>query len=457
MNAVFILSGLGIFSLLAEIVNIKKTLFIVVLTGLAAAILVSLNGWNTPSSYYNDMLFFDHSAIAFSVVLAAIVFLWLLFSKNYIEETGHVTEHFALILFCLTGAVFMVSYHNMVMLFLGIETLSISLYILAGSRMKDILSNEAAFKYFIMGAFATGFLLFGIALIYGATGSFHLEAIRNVIASGDFAFSGLLYTGIAMILIGLAFKVSAAPFHFWTPDVYQGSPTLVTAFMSTIVKIAAFASFFRLFSVCFASVTPKWVSIIEALTILTLVISNVTAVYQQNVKRLLAYSSIAHAGYLLITLITINTTSTSVILYYLSAYAVATLGTFAVLYSITKDNGQETIDSFRGLAKSQPFLVLIMTLSLLSLAGIPPLPGFFAKYMIFSLALQNGYTWLVLLAIGTSLVGVYYYFRIVIAMFSSGDQATTISMTLSQKVMITILVVLNITLGLLPGWLISLV
>lgn len=455
MNAVFILSGLGILSLLAEIFNVRKVLFPIVMAGLAAAVVVLMVEWNTASSYYNDMLFFDNFAIAFGVMLSVAAILWFLMSKRYLEDNPHITEHFALALFALIGAVFMASYHNMVMLFLGIEILSVSLYVLAGSRMKDILSNEASFKYFIMGAFATGFLLFGIALVYGATGSFKLQEIRNVVAAGSFQFSELLYTGIIMILVGLAFKVSAAPFHFWTPDVYHGSPTAVTAFMSTIVKIAAFAAFFRLFSTCFSPVSGLWTGIIYGLSGLTLIIGNFTAIYQRSVKRLLAYSSIAHAGYLLIGLLSINTISNGTVLYYLAAYTVSTLGAFSVLFYITKENGSDDPDQFRGLAKSQPLLAFVMTTSVLSLAGIPPLAGFFAKYMILVQLVHNGHTTLLILAIAASLIAVGYYFRIIGTMFSPAE-GHPMKITASAKVLMTLLVLLNIILSLFPGWLIAL-
>lgn len=453
MNAVFILSGLGIFSLLTEIFNLRKILFPVVVAGLIAASVFPLMDWNTARTYYNDMLLFDNYAISFSILLSVVALLWFTMSKDYLQNNTHVTDHFALLLFALVGAVFMVSYHNMVMLFLGIETLSVSLYVLAGSRMKDILSNEAGFKYFLMGAFATGFLLFGIALIYGSTGSFHLIEIKKAMISGNFEFEALLYTGILMVLVGLAFKISAAPFHFWVPDVYQGSPTVVTAFMSTIVKIAAFAAFFRLFYICFSSVADRWTDVVLVITVITLVVSNITAVYQKNVKRMLAYSSVAHAGYLLIALVTMNDASHGMILYYLAAYSAATLGAFAVLHCIEKENNQATVDAFDGMAKQSPFLTFTMSVSLLSLAGIPPLAGFFAKYMIFTQALQQGYMGLVILAICASLVGVYYYFQLVIAMYFKEGAAVRVHVTLFMKFLLILLTLISFMLGIFPGWL----
>src|SRR5687768_11813563 len=291
MNAVYLLSGLGFISLLSEIFNFRRILFPIVLTGLAACSVLLVLDWNSSISYFSNMLTFDNYAIAFSVAISIIALLWFMMSKDYFENNTHVTDHFALVLFSLVGAVFMVSFSNLAMLFLGIEILSISLYILAGSKMNDLFSNEASFKYFLMGSFATGFLLFGIALIYGVTASFELQVIASKISEGTGERTSWLYMGILMLIVGLAFKISAVPFHFWAPDVYEGSPTVVTAFMSTIVKIAAFAGFYRLFATCFASVSHEWVNIVQVIAVLTLLVSNITAVYQNSVKRMLAFSS----------------------------------------------------------------------------------------------------------------------------------------------------------------------
>lgn len=458
MNAVYILSGLGIFSLLSEIFNFRRILFPVVLLGLLASALLLILDWNSSVSYYSNMLTFDNYAVAFSAAIAVVAFLWFMMSKDYFENNTHVTDHFALVLFSLVGAVFMVSYSNMAMLFLGIEILSISLYILAGSRMNDLFSNEASFKYFLMGSFATGFLLFGIALIYGVTGSFDLVKIASVISGPSVAFTGLLYAGIVMMLIGLAFKISAVPFHFWAPDVYEGSPTVVTAFMSTIVKIAAFAAFFRLFVTCFATVSAQWVDVVQVITVLTLVVSNVTAVYQVSVKRMLAFSSVAHAGYMLITLVALSDISDSAILYYVLAYAVASLGAFSVLHSVSVDNDNASVDSFNGLGKRNPFMAFVMTVALLSLAGIPPLAGFFAKYYIFTVAFEGGYVWLVLLAIVTSLIGIYYYFKVIIAMYlKSSDLLTPVEVPLLQRILMVICLIASIVLGIAPDLIINLI
>jgi NADH-quinone oxidoreductase subunit N len=260
------------------------------------------------------------------------------------------------------------------------------------------------------------------------------------------------------MLVGLAFKISAVPFHFWAPDVYEGAPTVVTAFMSTIVKIAAFAAFFRLFYTAFKPVAPQWVDVAQVLTILTLIVSNVTAVYQHSVKRILAYSSIAHAGYMLITLVALSEVSSGAILYYVISYSVGSIAAFTVLHNVAFENENAIVDSFNGLAKRNPFLAFTMAVALLSLAGIPPLAGFFAKYYIFTVAFQSGYTGLIFLAIITSLIGIYYYFRIIIAMYlKTSDHNTTIEVPILNKILLVICLILSVVLGIVPDVIFNLI
>ena len=458
MNSVLVLSGLAVFSLLAEIFNIRRWLFSVVVVGLLASAVALVFDWNQDAAYFSNMLTFDNYAVSFSIVLSLVAMLWFLMSKDFFRNNENVTEHFALILFSLVGAVFMVSYSNLAMLFLGIEVLSICLYVLAGSNFQNIFSNEASFKYFLMGSFATGFLLFGIALIYGVTASFDLEVIATAIDDGAEGKTTWLYAGILLLIVGLGFKISAVPFHFWAPDVYEGSPTVVTAFMSTVVKIAAFAGFYRLFSVSFSGVHDQWVIVVQVITVLTLVVSNVTAVYQHSVKRILAYSSVAHAGYLLISLAGLNEVSASAILYYVIAYAVASIAAFTVLHNVERENENAPVDSFNGLAKRNPYLAFCMGVALLSLAGIPPLAGFFAKYYIFTVAFQSGYVGLVLLAVVTSLIGIYYYFRILIAMYLKSSERSPIAQVPGRHIAIlAITVALSILFGVFPDLLVALI
>ena len=457
MKSLLLLSGLGVLSLLAEIFNFKKWLFPAVIVGLVATIGVAVKDWNTNIHYYSDMMVFNNFAICFTVLICCIALLWFFMSQSYFTEETNVTDHFALVLFSLVGAVCMLSYNNMAMLFLGIEILSLSLYVMAGSKKNSLLSNEAALKYFLMGSFATGFLLFGIALIYGATGSFHLSKIAEFVVESKGQIPTFFYGGVLMMLIGLSFKVSAAPFHFWAPDVYEGSPTVVTAFMATIVKTAAFAAFFRLFSTCFIGVSGIWTDVVAIMCVLTLLIGNITAVYQQNTKRMLAFSSVAHAGYMLLAIVSLSKFSGSTILFYTAAYSVATIAAFTVLYNVMQGAG-DAVESFNGLSKRNPFAAFVMTVALLSLAGIPPMAGFFAKYYIFTAAIEAHYTWLVIVAVFASLIGVYYYFRIIIAMyFKPAKSSEAMVISTAHHILLIATLILTIALGAMPNWLIRLI
>ncbi len=456
MNAFYVICGLGVLSLIAEIVNLKKQLIYFLLVGVVGVAVFVTQDWNTSLHYFNDMVVFDNMAIAFTSLICVIAAFWFWLASDYFHEETHITDQASLVLFSIAGSIILTSYNNMAMLFLGIEILSISLYVLAGSKKDNIFSNEAAFKYFLMGSFATGFLLMGIALVYGATGSFHLTGIAQYTSLHAEALPGFYYAGVLMMLVGIAFKISAVPFHFWAPDVYQGSPTSITAFMSTIVKIAAFAAFIRLFSVAFAPVQSIWIMPVQVITVLTLILPNVTAVFQSNVKRMLAYSSVGHAGYVLLAFVGGGPSSTGVIFYYLAVYSIASLAAFFVLLKLESAGAGTDVESFNGLFKRNSFLAVAMTISLLSLAGIPPLAGFFGKYLVFSLALDNGYTSLVILGVITSLIGVYYYFKVIIAMFLKSSDGNTISLNAMHKILIVILMIISFALGILPDLLLIL-
>jgi NADH-quinone oxidoreductase subunit N len=461
LKELLILTGLGLIALLAEIFNFKKVLFPVVLLGLVSVIAVCILDWTPTDSdrfFFNNMLNVNHYALGFTMVIMLVSIFWFLMSEKYFTDETNVTDHYALVLFALVGAFLLVSYSNMVMLFLGIETLSIPLYVLVGSRKNDLASNESAFKYFLMGAFASGFLLFGITLIYGVTGSFDLVQIAGYVSKNHGAVPPLFFAGGLLMLVGMSFKVSAAPFHFWAPDVYQGAPTVITAFMATIVKTAAFGAFFRLFWVAFNQAGAEWSHIMWVMAAATLLIGNITAVYQSSVKRMLAYSSIAHAGFMFIAILAMSKSSASAILYYAAAYSISSLTAFLVLYLVTQNRaGDDSIDSFNGLVKKNPLLAGSMTLALLSLSGIPPLAGFFAKYFIFVSAISQGFYWLVGIAILGSLIGVYYYFKIIIAMFfRSGKDSGPVDVPADQNVLVFVLSLLILVLGLLPSVIINL-
>ncbi len=452
MNALYVICGLGVVSLLAEIANLKRWLVVVLTIGIAGAAGLAMMEWNTTGHYFSDMVVFDNFSLAITALICILGVLWFWMAYGYFHNEAHLTDQTALVLFALAGAIMMASFNNMAMLFLGIEILSIPLYILAGSRRESLASNEAAFKYFLMGSFATGFLLMGIALIYGATGSFQLIQIADYITTHP-TLPGFFYAGVLLVLVGMAFKVSAVPFHFWAPDVYQGSPTTITAFMSTIVKVAAFAAFFKLFAFTFAGVESSWLVPMQVITVLTLVIANVGAVYQNNVKRMLAYSSVGHAGYVLLGITSGGLDGQGAIFYYLAVYSFASLSAFTIVYLEEKSGSEVTVESFNGLFKKKPFVAVAMTISLLSLAGIPPLAGFFGKYLVFSLALEKGYAWMVLLAVVTSLIGVYYYFKVIIAMFIKEPAVATAEPSISMRIWMIILIVLNLLLGVFPDML----
>jgi len=450
LNTLLVLAGIGIFGLFSEIFRFKKALLPVVFLGLAAALATIVCDWNTNVSYFNNMMQVDNFSLAFSAVMIGITMLWFIISPGFFTDETSKSDHFTLILFALTGGVLMSSFNNMVMLFLGIEILSISMYILAGSNKKSLASNEAAFKYFLMGSFATGFLLFGIALIYGATGSFDIDVISTRLSEGNMNSSVMLFAGILLTMIAMSFKVSAAPFHFWAPDVYQGAPTVITAFMSTVVKTAAIAAFFRLFIHTFTSMAEVWHTALMIISAATILVGNITAVYQTNVKRMLAYSSIAHAGYMLMAIVSMNTSAPSALLFYAIAYSVSSIASFTILLMVSNSTGNDSIESFYGLGKKNPFLAVMTVISMLSLAGIPPTAGFFAKYYIFIAAMENHMIPLVLIAILGSLIGVFYYFRVIVAMFRDGNE-TEISFAGRYKIVMIIAGILALALGVAPG------
>ena len=395
------------------------------------------------------MVVFDNYSLAFTALIIFISLIWFAISPVFFHEPSSETDHFVLIIFSLIGGVIMTSFSNMIMLFLGIEILSISMYILAGSNKSSLSSNEAALKYFLMGAFATCFLLFGITLIYGQTASFNLNEIANSLSQKTGNLT-MVYTGMFLMMIAMLFKVSAVPFHFWAPDVYQGSPTVVNAYMSTVVKTVAFAAFLKLFMTSFNGLESVWSSTLWIVSAATILIGNITAVYQTNFKRMLAYSSISHAGYMILAVLAMNNMSSSSLLFYTIAYSVSSITSFAVLLVVNKSIGSESIESFYGLGRRNPLLAVVITIAMLSLAGIPPTAGFFAKYYIFSVAVQNNYTNLVLIAIVGSLIGVFYYFRIIVALFRE-KETQKIELNFGVQSVLILTTAIALALGILPG------
>jgi NADH-quinone oxidoreductase subunit N len=459
MKGLFIISGLGVLAMLAEIFKFKKLLYPLVLIGILAAYVTNFMEWNNNFNIpmFSNMIRFDNVALAFSGVILVTAFFWFILANDYFED-DHVTDHFALVLFALVGALMLTSFSNMTTLFLGIEILSIPMYVLAASRKRDLASNEAGFKYLIMGSFASGFLLFGIALIYGATGSFDLMAIRSFISHANGDLPAFFYAGVLMILVAMLFKVSAAPFHFWAPDVYEGSPTVITALMSTIVKTAAFAAFMHLFLVVFGGVSQTWSLVLAVVIALSLVVSNITAATQQSVKRMLAYSSISHAAFMLMAILANNRgwASITAILYYSLAYSIGSIAAFTVLYNVSKAKNSSNIEAFNGLGKRHPFLAVCMVIAMLSLAGIPITAGFFAKYFVFSVLIGTSFKWLIIVAILTSAVGVYYYFKVIIAMYFKQEEShEEVIMETSHVLLLALTTLFTIALGIVPNYVIE--
>ena len=456
MKGLLIISGLGILAMLAEIFKFKKLLLPIVLLGIISAFALNFLEWQTrlDISYFDNMISFDKLAIAFSGIILLTAFFWFILANNYFDKSSSLVDHFALVLFALVGALMLTAFKNMTTLFLGIEIMSIPLYVLAASKNEDLKINEAGFKYLIMGSFASGFLLFGIALIYGACGTFDIMKMRMFIEHNASQLPLFFYVGVVLILIALLFKVSAAPFHFWAPDVYEGSPTLITALMSTIVKTAAFAAIFRLFSIGFGSISEVWTSALALIIAASLIIANFSAAMQSNVKRMLAFSSISHAGFMLMVILANIRTNISLdaIIYYSLAYSIGSISAFGILYNVSR-KGNEDISAFNGLSKNNPLIALCMTLAMFSLAGIPITAGFFAKYFVFTTLIGTPYKWLLILAITTSAVGAYYYFKIVIAMyFNKSEDDAPLIIENSNKFVIIISTILILAIGIFPSF-----
>jgi len=391
------------------------------------------------------MIAFDRFALLFNSIIFASTFIYFLLSARDMEKVGvNYGEYFALIFFILCGVTLVTSFHSLLILFLGIEIISIPLYILTGSDKRNLKSNEASLKYFLLGAFSTGLMLMGIALIYGSSGSFDTARLVTDVARP----SALLISGMTLLMFSMAFKVSAAPFHFWTPDVYDGAPTVFTSFMATIVKTAAFIAFLKLFDDAFGSLQSQWQLLIALMTALTLFIGNITAVFQQSVKRMLAYSSISQAGFMLLAVFAMNAEAKEGLLLYSAAYCLATIGIFAVLTKLS----DYSFEGFNGFAKQQPVIAFVTTIFLLSLAGIPLTAGFLSKFYMLRAAAETGkYTWLVIFAVLMAVVSVYYYLRVVQAMYFKTGEGQAIEVSETFKWTLVVLAAIIIILGIFPN------
>ena len=453
MNALILSAVMGVVMMFSSLLlKQKSAIRAVALTGLL--ILLVSNVLETYGTVFfhvdtHGMMSFDRFALFFNSIVFIITIIYFLLSAKDMERIGvNYAEYFTLVFFILCGIVMTSSFKSLLILFLGIEIISIPLYILTGSDKKNLKSNEASLKYFLLGAFSTGLMLMGIALIYGARGTFNAEGIAQV-SQGP---SPLLIAGMILLLFSMSFKVSAAPFHFWTPDVYDGAPTVFTSFMATIVKAAVFIAFIRLFDESFGNLKSQWQLWIAVITAVTLFVGNITAVFQQSVKRMLAYSSIAQAGFMLLAIYAMNTDAKEGLLFYTAAYSLATIGIFAVLAKMS----DYTFDGFNGLAKKEPLLSGALVVFLLSLAGIPLTAGFLAKFYMLKATLGTTQgLWLAIFAILMAAVSVYYYFRVIQAMYFKDGDAKAIPTTPVFRYTLVILAGLVILLGIFPDLLLN--
>ncbi|TAE66670.1 MAG: NADH-quinone oxidoreductase subunit N [Bacteroidetes bacterium] len=459
MNAIILSAIFGVVLMMASAFvsnrSLYKTIALACLVLLVGANIAETLGYSFFTIDTHNMLAFNKMGLFFNTICFTATLLYVFISSSEIERVDNYTaEYFALIFFSLCGIAILTSFNNLLMMFLGIEIMSIPLYILTGSDKRNLKSNEAALKYFLMGSFSTGILLLGIAFIYGATGSFGLESIK--VGTLQMQLSILEVTGCILLLIAFAFKVSAAPFHFWTPDVYDGAPSVFTSFMASIIKVAGFYAFVKLFesrieTTSFATnpaVGINWHLLFAILIIATLFVGNITAVFQQSVKRMLAYSSIAQAGFMLFALFSVNAFSKEGLYLYAAGYCLATIGIFAVLVRM-KDY---TFEGFNGLAKHEPTLAFATTVCLLSLAGIPLTVGFFAKYFMLAAVVKQGYAWLAIVGVLFAGVSIYYYFRVIAAMYfkSADENPAAVATSSTVKIGLAVVVAGIIILGVWP-------
>jgi NADH-quinone oxidoreductase subunit N len=387
----------------------------------AAAILL----WDRHAASFGVVVA-DNFSLFITCTLVLVGILSLAISGPVVEREGlPAGEYYALMLFSLGGMILMAMASDLLVIFLALEVLSLGVYVLTGIRRDLPTATEAAFKYFLLGAFSSAFFLYGIAFAYGVAGSTRLDRIGSLMAAQAMSPSPLQLVGMALLLIGFAFKVSAVPFHMWTPDAYEGAPSSVTGFMSTGVKAAAFAAFARVFLSALEPLRGHWSDALEVIAIATMVVGTVVGVAQSNVKRMLAYSSIAHAGYLLVALIAANDVGKGAILFYLLTYAVTNLGAFGVISVLERaDRPGDRISDYAGLWNVRPGLATLMTIFLLSLGGFPPLAGFIAKWYVFTAAIKAGYYWLAIIGVLTSVISVFFYLRIVVMMYMTPSAAT---------------------------------
>jgi NADH-quinone oxidoreductase subunit N len=424
--------------------NQKRWLGYAALVGLAIAGEAALSMWGATTFAFRDMIIADNFGVflTFTILLSAA--LSILLSIDRFAQG----EYYALMLFSVAGMILMATATDLIVVFLALELVSLPLYMLAAFNRENTRSLEAGLKYFLLGAFSSAFFLYGIALIYGATATTNLARIAQA------APSDLLLIGAGLVLVGFAFKVALVPFHWWTPDVYEGAPTTITAFMSVGVKAAAFGAFFRVFLIALPTLAMDWRVVLAIISVITMTLGNVAALLQSNIKRMLAYSSIAHAGYILIALVAMGKDGSSSALFYLLAYTVTNLGALGAVIALgDKEIERLEIKDFGGVAKTQPFIAALMTIFMLSLAGFPPFGGFVGKFLIFGAAVQNNFAWLAVIGVLNSLISAYFYLRPVVAMYMNDPVPGWNASRVPSLVMIALIIAVAfvIALGILPS------
>ena len=424
---------------------------------LIAALFGSVAAYAQAGPAFGGMLMVDGFATFFRILVIVVGILTVLPSYRFLaRQDAETSEYHALLLYSIAGQCLMAAANDLIIIFIGLEISSIASYVLAGYLRDDKRANEAALKYFLLGSFATGFFLYGVALIYGATGSVNLPMIRAAVTGAGAPSPVFVGVAAALMFVGLGFKVSAAPFQVWAPDVYQGAPTPVTAFLSAGPKAAAFAIFLRIFMTAFEPIGNGWEPLVWISALLSMTIGNFAALLQSNVKRLLAYSSIAHAGYVLVALTARSDVGTAAAMFYLAAYAFMNIGAFAVVSHLSgKDERYQNVDDFAGLGQKQPMTAAMLSIFLLSLIGVPLTGGFFGKFYIFKAALESHLVWLTVLGLLNSAVAAYYYLRILVMMYMhEPSEAALKAEPLSPGLSLALIVpaIGTLFLGIFPGW-----
>ncbi len=427
----------------------------VTIAGMGVALADLWSQWGRTAVGFQGTLTTDGFTIFFGSVFLLAGMYTAAISMPYLRRTGlQHGEYYALLVFSTVGAVLMASATELILSFLGLETLSLSVYVLAGFARSRMESSESSLKYFLLGAFASAFLLYGIALTYGVTGTTRLSAIAGAIA-GMPAVPTVMSVAALLIGVGFAFKIAAVPFHMWTPDVYEGAPVTVTAYMAAGVKAAGFAAFARVFWQAFMPLSSEWTTFLAVSAVLTMTWGNVVAIQQKNIKRMLAYSSIAHAGYLLVAMVAGGDNGRAALLFYFVPYAIMNLGAFAVIAAVERQKGGDAVlvDDYAGLAARSPWMALAMTIFLFSLAGIPPTAGFMGKFYIFRAAVETHHLALAIIGVLNSVVSVYYYLRPVVAMYMQEpreDHAVPGGRPLVHALLFASIVAL-LAVGIMPG------